>query len=132
MKIRHSGFTLIELMIVIVIVALLVSLALPSYTQWVRKGHRGDAQATLINWANNLEIFRASNNGYNATGAPGAPTDPDNRYVYTITSAANTFTLTATAQATGGQNSDKERGTSCTPLTLNQANIKTPAVCWQE
>ena len=51
-----------------------MSLALPSYTQWVRKGHRGDAQATLINWANNLEIFRASNNGYNATGALGLDT----------------------------------------------------------
>jgi type IV pilus assembly protein PilE len=132
MKTRHTGFTLIELMIVIVIVALLLALAVPSYTQWIRKGHRGEAQATLINWANNLEIFRAGNSGYDAAGAPVAPTDPDGRYVFTIASGTNTFTLTATAQAVGGQNTDQERGTSCTPMTLNQSNTKTPADCWQQ
>lgn len=132
MKVRYSGFTLIELLIVIVIVALLISLAVPSYNQFVRKGYRGEAQAQLQNWANNLEIFRASNIGYNAAGTPATPTDASGRYVFSRNLARDTYTLTATAQAVGGQDQDKERGTACTTMTLNQSQAKTPPVCWQE
>ncbi|MCH8058598.1 MAG: prepilin-type N-terminal cleavage/methylation domain-containing protein [Proteobacteria bacterium] len=47
---KNAGFSLIELMIVIVIVAILVSLAYPSYIQYVRKSKRGEAQQLLINY----------------------------------------------------------------------------------
>ena len=44
-----NGFTLIELMVVIGIVAILVALAMPSYSNYVRKANRGEAQQLLMN-----------------------------------------------------------------------------------
>ena len=42
------GFTLIELMIVVAIVGILSAVAYPSYTEYVRRGHRADARAGLL------------------------------------------------------------------------------------
>ena len=50
---NSKGFTLIELMIVIAVVAILVALAIPSYAQYIRKANRGEAQQLLMNYANN-------------------------------------------------------------------------------
>ena len=125
---RNSGFTLIELMIVIGIVALLVALALPSYQAWVRKANRGDAQQLLLNWANNQEIWRSNDNDYATTGELPAPTHP--KFNFALSNrTATTYTLTATA--TGDQANDKERGVSCATMTLNQSGAKSDPVCWQ-
>ena len=125
---RKSGFSLIELLIVIAIVALLVGLALPAYQGWVRKANRGDAQQLLLNWANNQEIWRSNNPQYATTAQLPAPTH--GKFNFALSNrTATTYTLTATA--TGDQANDKERGTTCTPMTLNQSGAKTPAVCWQ-
>ncbi len=56
---KHTnGFTLIELMIVLVIAAIILGLAYPSYVDYVRKSKRGDAQQALMNWSVNQEIWR--------------------------------------------------------------------------
>lgn len=132
MKRKMAGITLIELVIVLVIVAILATIAIPAYQQFIRKAHRGDAQQALLLWSNNQEIFRANNNAYAGAGDLAVPVDPDGRYVFTVAAGTNTYTLTATAQAAGGQDQDKERGTACTALTIDQSNAKTPSVCWQE
>ena len=44
MKKNSKGFTLIELMIVVVVVAVLAAVALPSYSQYMRKAHRAQAR----------------------------------------------------------------------------------------
>ena len=54
---KRSGFTIIELMIVILIVAVLVALAYPSYIQYVRKAKRGEAQQLLLNRSVEHEIL---------------------------------------------------------------------------
>jgi type IV pilus assembly protein PilE len=127
-NINRQGFSLIELMIVITIVAILVALALPSYTQYVRKANRGEAQQLLLNWSNNQEIWRAAHTTYaDGTTALGVPTH--GKYTFTVTGTnATAFLLTATA--TGNQASDSDKGTSCTALTMNQSNTKAPADCW--
>lgn len=118
-----KGFTLVELMIAVAVVAILVALAIPSYTQYIRKANRGEAQQLLMNWANNQEIWRANNTEYATVAQLPAPTH--DRYNFTLTArSATAFTLTATA--TGDQLKDKERGKSCTPLWLNQSNTKGP------
>ena len=61
---NKRGFTLVELMIVVAVVAILVALALPSYSRYVRKANRGEAQQLLMNWANNQEIWRANDSDY--------------------------------------------------------------------
>lgn len=124
----RKGFSLIELMVVVAIVAILVALALPSYRAYVRKANRGEAQELLLNWANNQEIWRAAHTTYaDGTTALGVPTHT--YYTFTVTGvSATAYTLTATAG--GDQANDKDKGTSCTALTLNQSNAKTPADCW--
>lgn len=125
---RNSGLTLIELMVVVGIVALLVALALPNYTAWVRKANRGDAQQALLNWANNQEIYRANNPQYATEAQLSKPAHP--KFNFALSNrTASTFTLTATA--IGDQMNDKEKGTTCTPLTLDQSGAKGPPDCWQ-
>ena len=122
-KTNSKGFTLIELMIVIAVVAILVALAIPSYTQYIRKANRGEAQQLLMNWANNQEIWRASHTKYANKDDIVVPTH--DKYVFKVTNeAAKTFTLTATPG--GDQAKDEERGKSCDPLSLDQSNTKGP------
>jgi len=123
-----KGFTLVELMIVVAIVAILVALALPSYSRYVRKANRGEAQQLLLNWANNQEIWRANDSEYATTGELALPTH--DKYTFTLpTRTATTYILTATPSTTD-QLKDKEHGTPCTALNLDQSNAKTPPVCW--
>jgi type IV pilus assembly protein PilE len=122
------GFTIVELMVVVVIIAILAALAIPSYTRYIRKANRGEAQQLLMNWANNQEIWRANNTTYADTAGIGAPTH--DRYTFTISNITTT-TYTLTADPTGDEQvKDEEQATPCDPLTLDQSNGKTPAVCW--
>ena len=135
-----KGFTLVELMIVVAIVALLVALAVPAFSKYVRKAKRAEAQQLLMNWANNQEIWRATHTTYAASGsAIGVPTH-DNYTFYvraTGTTCANE-TPTATnyvvlACATGTQATlDTDySGTACTPLSLTETGTRGPtASCW--
>jgi type IV pilus assembly protein PilE len=131
-KASKMGFTLVELMIVVAIVAILVALALPSYAAYIRKANRGEAQQLLMNWSNNQEIWRANNLLYAGGGDIAVPTH--DRYRFTVTNeTATTYTLTATAL--NEQLKDTERGNSCSPLTLDQSNTKGPkysgtTFCW--
>ena len=122
-----NGFTLVEILVVIALVAILVALALPSYRQYVRQANRAEAHQLLLNWANNQELWRATHPTYASAANLPAPTH--DKYTFSISGVSATgFVLTATA--TGDQAYDEDRGTSCKPMTLDQSNAKTPAECW--
>jgi type IV pilus assembly protein PilE len=132
-----KGFTLVELMIVIAIVAILVAIAIPSYSRYVRKANRGEAQQLLMNWANNQEIWRANHTGYATTGE--LPVPNHDKYTFYRRVTGNTCATDNTASATqyslvactiGDQAKDEDRGSPCTALTLDQSNAKSPASCW--
>lgn len=125
---NRRGFTIVELMIVLIVVAILVALAYPSYTQYVRKAKRGEAQQLLMNWSVNQEIFRSNNPSYAGTGDIAPPTHDDYTFGTVGTPDASTYELEA--QASGDQVNDQEDGDSCAQMTINHNGAKEPIACW--
>lgn len=130
----HKGFTLIELMIAIAVLGILLAIAIPNYSEYVIKARRTEAQSDMMQIQLGLEKWRANNNTYSANLADAGFTDGNDHYNYAITGAAagdpptaTVFVIRATAQ--GGQATNDA---ACTPLTLNQSGVKTPANCWKK
>ena len=122
------GFTLIELMVVVAVVAILVAIAVPSYSEAVRKGKRGQAKSDLVEAAQIAERYRTINNTYTGLSVGTAGTDEifdqspktgtaDYNIATSGTPDATTFKLTATP--TGGQANDR-----CGVLSIDQAGVK--------
>jgi type IV pilus assembly protein PilE len=135
-----GGFTLIELMIVLAVVAILAAIAYPSYQDSVRKSRRADAKAVLLEAAQWMERYYTLNNRYDQDRAGNSVTSttagiqsfpnsgltkspkeggpPGGYYTIALVTTQNTFTLTATRA--GPQTSD----TVCGDLTLNNTGVK--------
>lgn len=139
---KHSGITLIELMIVLVVLSILVGIAYPGYQQFVQRARRSEAQIALTQTAAALEKYFTACSSYSlnlaslkptaanclTSGTASTKTSDDNNY--TISVAPDTsgnigvdYKLTATATATGKQKSDKK----CKTLTLSSTGVKTSA-----
>lgn len=132
------GFTLIEVMIVVAIVAIIATIALPSYQDSVRKSRRADAVLALQRIQIEQEKFRAECPTYasnvagtrtcNGLGLNLATSSSDGYYTLALAGVTATG-YTAEATATGTQADD----TRCTVLTLAVAGLtltRTPAECW--
>jgi type IV pilus assembly protein PilE len=63
------GFTLIELMVTIVVLAILVSIAVPSYTSQLRKSRRTEARTALLDLASREERYNSTHSVYSSTPA---------------------------------------------------------------
>jgi type IV pilus assembly protein PilE len=126
----HRGFTLIELMITAAIIAILASVALPSYQQYVIRSNRAAAQAEMMDIANRQQQFFLANRSYATTLATlgySLPDELSGRYTAGITTdnAATPPNFTVTFTPIGAQASDGP-----TPLTLNNQGLKAPAEKW--
>ena len=119
----QSGFTLIELMVVVAVVAILVAVALPSYHESVRKGHRGQAKADLVDVAQQAERFRTVNNTYTGFSPPSdqSPVVGTAKYDIEVEITGDGAGFTATASPVSGSSQASDR---CGTLTINQAGTK--------
>ena len=131
---QQSGFTLTELLIVIVIIGILKGIAVPSYTEYVTKGKRAQAHARLSQIAQLLERSYSDNGTYNAVTLPKLVIKPDAAddaivysgsgnevgSAYTVAFSGTPDTATFTLVATPNGWTDAQ----CGPLTLTNAGIK--------
>lgn len=120
---RSQGFTLIELMIVVAVIGILSAIVYPSYTEYIRRGHRADARAGLLQAQQWLERAATATGQYPTAALPAALTwasDTSKRYTIATTSATSTsYTLTATPKSPGPQASDK-----CGTYTLSNTGLR--------
>lgn len=124
MKTYSKGVTLMELMITVAVVAILASIAYPSYRNQILRSNRTEAKVALMGAAQTLEKCFTQNSTYVGCAALTLPlTTPNGDYSIDEDDddpiAASTYTLVATAQ--NGQTDD----TDCATLSINQANNQT-------
>ena len=121
---KSNGFTLIELMIVIIILSVLIGVAIPAYKNYAQKARRSDAKAGITSMKLEQEKWRANNISYTSTlddlGFTTA-TSPDGYYDLSITaSGTNTYTVQAAAPNTSVQYDD----TNCRSFTSDESDIQ--------
>lgn len=113
---KNSGFTLIELMVVVAVVAILAAVALPSYSRYIVRSRAVDGQTALASFATRMEQRYQDVNNFGADGKCGVtPTNATNfDLACTLGSDAQSYVATAT-----GKN-----GVSGVTYTIDQAGTR--------
>lgn len=133
-----QGFTLIELMIVVVILGIVVAIAVPAYQMYVTKGRRQDGKAKVMEVAQRLERYYSERLTYTTSPTDLGYTNPlkSDQGFYTLTIAANdgstiasSFKITAAPQGV-----QSTRDTACGSLIMTSENVRSTSTsatnCW--
>nr|WP_298142719.1 type IV pilin protein [uncultured Pseudomonas sp.] len=137
---RNRGFTLIEMMIVIVVIGILAAISYPSYQEYVRRAKRADAQAVLLELAQFMERHYTANGTYLTaddkapdlpfTAAPKDGTNSNYDLSFVAKPTASGYTLRAVPKGS-------MTGDTCGTLTLSNTGAKgqaagaSLAACWR-
>jgi type IV pilus assembly protein PilE len=125
----ERGFTLIELMVVVSVVAVLAAVALPGYNSYITKTNRSVAKAKLLDASSRMELYFLNNKTYDTddmtklgyindplhVNNEGATADPDSSIYRLDVKSSNSASYTLAAVAENHQAND----ISCSELTLN-------------
>jgi type IV pilus assembly protein PilE len=133
---RVVGFTLVELMIVVIVLAIIAAIAIPAYQNQVVRANRTEARTALLQASQALERCFTRFNGYDAaSGCPVTFPIMSETGLYQVTDTVRTataYTLTAVPQGL-----QATRDTLCGSFTLNQTGLRgisggtgTVAQCW--
>lgn len=136
---KTAGFTLIEVMIVVAIIGILATFALPAYQEYIRRGKRAEARADVLRAEGWLERFNTENNSYANTAGANANTAFSARFttVPSTGGAANyniSLVVTATTYAVTATPTGSMAGDICGAYNKTNSGILTstgnnPAVC---
>lgn len=131
---KPGGFSLIEVLTVVVIVGILASVGYPAYQDSVRKARRNNAKAEIMDAAQQLERCFTQSTDYRLV--PPCPTQatiqgqlPNGFYTIALAVTTTTYTITASATSVGNQDKDAQ----CVTLDLDQAGAHTATTsttCW--
>jgi type IV pilus assembly protein PilE len=130
MQPKAYGFTLLELMIVVVIIAILSTLTVSIYSNVVAKSHYDKAQSQLGNLALAMQNHFYINKRYIDLIDDAKWTETNDRYTFAITipNAQSEFVITATLKP----EFNGPRGMpTCTPITINSLGARLPIECWK-
>lgn len=126
----QKGFTLIELMIAVFIIAVLAALAYPAYRSYSFKGNRSEAIEAFVEIAGAQEKFYAENLRYAGTVSAlrgfSANPHPTRRGLYNITTTTSGGGYIISGAAQGIQAED----VGCLTMSLDSNGVRTPTDCW--
>ena len=143
---RMRGVTLMELLVVIMILGVLVSIAVPTYRKYLLRSQRSEAKIALLQLQTAQEKYYSQYNAYTdkvtasstasspGLGLPG--TSETGKYDIKVTNIADggqSYTATASPHAGGGQTDDKD----CANFTINERGVRgnsgtsTVQACWK-
>ena len=147
---KNRGFTLIELMITVAILAIITAIAYPSYTENVRRGKRAEVRSALLEDAQYMERFFTENSSYLISANNAQPALPNTVIPRGATGAAITYNIrfaanparTATTYVLEAIPANSMAADPCNGFTLNHVGQrgsttpptegKTTADCWSK
>ncbi len=132
---RQQGFSLIELMIVVAVVGILSAIAIPAYTDYIRRGKFTEAHSTLADLRIKMEQYFQDNRTYVSGGTTCGATLPTTLNTATPTGALKYFSIsctgtasTYTVTASGGAGAGGDNGMGGLAFTVNESNTRATTV----